>query len=83
MGIYPEHDEDYDDYDNPNQETRTMTMLTNAESDLTVVSVETELSIVEANYKVDRRNLATRYSERRKKLRALLAVLKAEAEAET
>ena len=83
MGIYPEHDEDYDDYDNPNQETRTMTMLTNAESDLTVVSVETELSIVEANYKVDRRNLATRYAERRKKLRALLAVLKAEAEAET
>ena len=63
-------------------------MLTNAESDVTVVSVEdvtvvsveTELSILEANYKVDRRNLATRYAERRKKLRALLAVLKAEAE---
>ena len=83
MGIYPEHDEDYDDYDNANQKIRTMTMLTNAESDVTVVSVETELSIVEANYKVDRRNLATRYAERRKKLRALLAVLKAEAEAET
>jgi len=55
-------------------------MLTNPESDVTVASVETELSIVEANYKVDRRNLATRYSERRKKLRALLAVLKIEAE---
>lgn len=45
---------------------------------VTAASVEKELADMEADYKANRESLAAQYKERRKKLRALLAVLVSE-----
>lgn len=55
-------------------------MLTNPEKDVTVESVEKELADLEVFFKDEIRLRTVDYRARRKKLRALLAVLKAEAE---
>jgi hypothetical protein len=55
-------------------------MLTNPEANVTAATIEAELTALDAAYELNREALTDRYRERRKKLRALLAVLKAEAE---
>lgn len=53
-------------------------MLTKSENGVTVESVEKELANLETGYKAVRDKMAAQYFDHRKKLRALLAVLKAE-----
>ena len=55
-------------------------MLTKPEEDVTAESVEKELADLEPSYKAAREQLKNLYLARRKKLRALLAVLVAESE---
>jgi hypothetical protein len=55
-------------------------MLTKPENNATAESVEKELADLEAAYRAVRKTAAATYDKHRRKLRALLAVLKAEAE---